>query len=642
VPLSAPAAPDPRRARRGGAAARAVRIGLGALLGLAVWAAEARAQFFSPGDLARPHAAFEGLDNCVKCHDQQQHESPERCLACHTELVPGISKHTGLHGRMAAQTRDQCQRCHPDHRGRDFHLIDWEGGEAKFQHAKTGYVLQGKHAQIRCEACHARPRVVVPPIARMLAADPARATFLGLSTRCESCHFDEHRGELGHECQRCHTETAWRPTPAFDHQRTAFPLRGKHAPVPCAKCHPSVSDEEPPPPSFLTPRASSFMQMKPIDHDTCASCHDDPHDGKLGPRCASCHTETSWRVISPDGGVDRAFHKRTEFPLAGAHASVPCRSCHGPFPGSPARFKGLAFARCSDCHEDAHVGQLTVTNANGRRRPDCGACHDVNAFAPPRFELEQHAQTRFPLDGAHRTTACRACHPTDLRLEALVPTAVKAKLRHERRPALLVSLAVMRPRRASKVCSGCHEDIHQGQFTAELRESDCRACHQTSSFSALVFDHDFNSRFPLTGAHRQAACASCHPREPIHLNGTPAVRYQPLPLSCAGCHADQHQGQFTWETTRAPDDTPVRRGSAQDCSFCHQTVAFKQTLFSHDDARFTSFALQGKHAQLPCDACHRTVQLAEGVRTVRYRPLPRACADCHVDFHHGDFRGFEP
>jgi hypothetical protein len=555
------------------------------------------------------------------------------------------------------------------------------GGQRSFQHARTGYALAGQHAKLRCEACHARSRLVAPDVVKTLAAQPGRNTFLGLSTRCASCHFDEHRGQLGqlaNDCQRCHNEADWRPTAGFDHQRTDFPLRGKHQGVACARCHATVTADRPPgTPPFLTPRAATFLQMKPVDHATCASCHDDPHDGKLGPRCASCHTETSWRAISTDGGGDRAFHKRTAFPLTGAHAAVACRSCHGPFPGAPARFKGLAFARCADCHEDAHVGQLAGA---GGRAPDCAACHDTSAFAPPRFELEQHATTRFPLDGAHRTAACRGCHPVDARLESLVPAAVRNRLHHEHRPPLQVSLAVLRPQRSARVCSGCHDDVHEGQFAEEMRAQDCRACHQTSSFTALTFDHDLQSRFPLTGAHLTTACASCHPRgiqsgtlagfpgppakdsarqaelRPRDQTGTlagqaerslragapPAVRYRPLPVACDGCHADSHQGQFTWEATPAADGAPRRRRDARDCSFCHGTASFQATLFSHDDVRFTRFPLRGQHASLSCDACHRTIELSGGVRTVRYRPLPHACAGCHADFHKGDFRGFQP
>ena len=620
---------------------RLLSTGGGVLLLILGWPTrESSAQFFSPGPLARPHAQFEGLEQCGKCHEEKQHHSPTRCLTCHTELAPEITRGTGLHGRLTQEVRDHCERCHADHRGLDFNMIDFGGDQRKFDHQRTGWPLRGKHARIDCSSCHDRSRIVLPEVTRFLGAHPGRTTFLGLRERCTSCHFDEHRGDLGPDCQRCHNETAWKPVPLFNHQNTAFPLRGQHKGVACGKCHPSVEDVDLVAAHSPQPRAKIFMQMGDIDHRTCESCHNDPHDGKLGARCADCHTEVDWHRVAPLGDVSRAFHKKTAFPLVGAHTSVPCRSCHGPFPGIPARFEGLPFGKCSSCHEDAHLGQLD--SLRGAGAPDCSHCHTVDSFLPPRFELEQHAQTPFPLDGAHSATACRSCHPLDGKLEARVSEAMRKKVRREERP-LTVSLAVLRPRHTLEACSGCHVDIHEGQFTRELERHDCGACHKTSSFTDLRFDHGSDSRFPLTGAHRKAACGSCHPTESIRPDSPPAVRYQPLPVVCEGCHTDQHQGQFARssdDASQAETGTVPRLSS--DCSFCHRTESFKPTLFSHDDPRYTTFTLRGKHASLACDACHRKVAVAERVTTVRYRPMPTRCDDCHVDFHHGDFRGFQP
>jgi hypothetical protein len=602
----------------------------------------AHAQFFSPGPLARPHAALEGLANCARCHDQERHHSPARCLSCHNELVPGIAKHTGLHGRMSAETRDECQRCHPDHRGTEFQMVDWQGPKARFQHERTGALLQGKHAKLACEACHDNSKVTAPDIVKLVAAQPRRATFLGLSPRCSSCHFDEHRGQLGRECQRCHNESSWAPSPPFDHRKADFALRGKHKTVPCGKCHPAVEDDElradPSPSSPLKPARTTFMQMKPIEHDGCASCHDDPHEGKFGPRCASCHSEEGWKIVAAAGGAGRGFHNRTQFPLVGAHIDVACKSCHGPFPGRPAVYKGLAFARCRDCHEDAHVGQLVA--ARGRALPDCAACHDTNSFATAHFELAQHEKTTFPLQGAHRTVACRGCHALDPRLASLVPRPVRQKLRQEKRP-VVVSTAIMRPKASPAACSTCHVDVHQGQFADLVAQKDCGGCHDTQSFTKVRFNHDVDSRFPLTGSHRTTNCASCHPRAQVRPRLALTTRYRPINTACASCHADQHQGQFTWEAASAAGPA-MRWPGAGDCARCHQTVTFKETLFVHNDVRFTGFPLAGQHARLLCGACHRPVEVAAGVTTIRYRPLPTACADCHVDIHKGEFRGFEP
>jgi len=600
----------------------------------------AAAQFFSPGPLARSHAALEGLDKCGSCHDQQKHNPPQLCLACHTELSPEIRQRTGLHGRMSAETRDRCASCHADHRGRGFAMINWgPGGQRSFDHRSAGWPLVGKHATTRCETCHDNRRIVTPAVARLLAASPKRTTFLGLQSRCDSCHFDEHRGQLGKDCQRCHSEEAPAFTVArfFDHARTDFPLRGKHKPLACAECHPQVADGADPT-GFPKPRAAAFARYKPIAHGGCASCHRDPHRGAFGNNCADCHTENGWDVVKPSEGLGENFHDATRFPLKGLHRDVNCKSCHGPFGSRPVQYKGLAFRKCGDCHPDGHEGQLAARA--GAAPADCGDCHSVNGFSPARFELEEHAKTQFPLTGAHRATACRSCHLVDAELAKRVDPAVRAKLARQRRPER-IALVMMRPKRAPGDCSDCHRDPHQGQFAAQtMAGDDCAACHTTESFAKVRFDHNRDSRFSLTGAHSKAPCASCHRRETIRAGGPEAIRYKPVATSCTGCHVDEHRGQFTARANGRSDRREARGG--KDCSFCHLTDSFKKTSFTHQDRRFTTFALAGKHSSLPCGSCHRPVQIADAIQTVRYRPVPRDCEGCHADFHHGAFRGFEP
>ena len=613
------------------ATAVATAVAAAIVVGLALRAGAAHAQFFSPGPLARPHAALEGLENCAKCHEQEKGLSARLCLDCHKELAGRVAKASGFHGHLSEPKRSECSACHPDHRGREASMIDWDPGREKFDHKKTGWPLAGAHAKAKCDDCHQRRLLVDGAILQMLQKQPKRTTMLGLSSRCDSCHFDEHRGQLGRDCAHCHKETEWKPTTTFNHQTTVFPLRGKHREIACAKCHPSIPDERTAADVFPKPRAMAFLQMKPIEHKTCESCHQDPHKGSFGGNCGSCHSEAGWKVIQTGGNKNATFHDKTRFPLRGGHVGVDCRSCHGPVPGRPAQFKGLPSARCSDCHQDAHFGQLRLP-ATGKPPPDCATCHTVNAFSPARFELEQHASTKFPLDGAHAVASCRGCHVMDPKLEARVTPALHKKLKVERRRELF-SLAVMRPKRSPDACAGCHEDVHRGQFADATAKDNCARCHQTTSFTALTFNHNADSRYPLTGKHAQARCAGCHPSERLR-GGQTMVRYKPLETGCARCHADVHRGQFAWSAKGA--------GPRRACEDCHQTGGFQQTLFSHNDPRFSAFALEGKHAQVACGRCHAPVVVAPGVTAVRYRPLPRDCENCHVDYHKGEFRGFEP
>ena len=237
--------------------------------------------------------------------------------------------------------------------------------------------------------------------------------------------------------------------------------------------------------------------------------------GPSGTAAPTATTKTAGTSSSPSQGLGENFHDATRFPLKGLHRDVKCKSCHGPFGSRPVQYKGLAFRKCGDCHPDGHEGQLAARA--GAAPADCGDCHSVSGFSPARFELEQHAKTPFPLTGAHRATACRSCHLVDAELAKRVDPAVRAKLARQRRPER-IALVMMRPKRAPGDCSDCHRDPHQGQFAAQtMAGDDCAACHTTESFAKIRFDHNRDSRFPLTGAHSKAPCAELpqtrgHPR----------------------------------------------------------------------------------------------------------------------------------
>jgi hypothetical protein len=577
---------------------------------------------FSPGELSRAHQSLEGgLESCSKCHVAGQQLAPERCLECHTELKARVAEKRGFHGRMGP-SEGQCQACHHEHQGRDEPLVDWgKGGQRGFDHSRTGFELKGKHRTADCAKCHDARRIADPAVKGILEKQPERKTFLGQPQACADCHFDEHRGQLGADCQRCHTEDSWKPK-AFNHTRTAFPLTGKHARVECAKCHKPEEQEAVGVPSTLTPpvNAKSFVKLKGLAFQLCTDCHKDPHQDRFGPNCTSCHTTDDWKRVGGKS-AERAFHQKTRYPLEGAHLNVACAACHGPFPGQPARFRGLAFARCTDCHLDAHVGQILAT-AKGEGAKTCDRCHTLETYQPARFELEDHQKTGFPLDGAHRTVACVSCHPKDPSLAGKVPAAVRADFERKKRP-LRVSLARFSPA-APADCKGCHRDPHAGQFARRVKVEGCTACHTSATFKELKFDHAKDSNFPLTGKHIQVACASCH-----RPDAGGVVRYAPLPFTCSACHADPHAGQFA-----------TGRSKGTDCSRCHGVDGWKELKFVHAPP-FTRFELTGKHKQVDCQKCHPAVQVA-GMAVRKYKPLATRCVGCHDDYHRGAFRGFQP
>jgi hypothetical protein len=145
------------------------------------------------------------------------------------------------------------------------------------------------------------------------------------------------------------------------------------------------------------------------------------------------------------------------------------------------------------------------------QQDQCEACHTVNAWSPAlAFD---HSKTRFLLVGSHRVVGCLSCHKAEA-------TAV-GKLIHFRG--------------ASQQCSGCHEDIHRGQFTSRQEPGGCASCHSTLKWlPATGFDHA-KTAFPLDGAHKNVRCVLCHTTN-LRVNGRRVVQYKETPTECAKCH----------------------------------------------------------------------------------------------------------
>ena len=75
-----------------------------------------------------------------------------KCLECHADIAWLREQNRGFHARKNLGT---CASCHPDHGGLSFDLIQWpEGSAQKYDHAKSGWQLSGRHAGLECRQCH--------------------------------------------------------------------------------------------------------------------------------------------------------------------------------------------------------------------------------------------------------------------------------------------------------------------------------------------------------------------------------------------------------------------------------------------------------------------------------------------------------
>ena len=441
---------------------------------------EARAQF-SPGELSRPHMQLEGVENCTQCHEVGKQISGAKCLPCHVEIKRVIDSGHGYHFSVSSK---KCISCHKEHLGRDVRTVLFD--KETFEHNTTGYALTGKHATTSCEKCHRTESIKSQEVTALIAKSK-RETYLGLDVTCLSCHEDSHRGTLDTQCQSCHSTTSWSPAPSFDHSRTKFALTGKHVPVECAKCHTGIVGSGSDRTVLLTTK--SFTDCKP--------CHSSPHARKLEKNfCNDCHVAEGWSVARGN----TFDHDLTSFELVGEHRKVQCDGCHKV---GPRKVLKPRHAKCIDCHTDYHRGEFKLKFAN-----DCERCHTPDSFRTTTFALAAHEQTRFPLTGAHAAEHCNTCH---------------ARASDGRRIFHFSSLE----------CESCHRDVHVGQF-AKQGVTDCAPCHATQGWRSLLFEHDSQSSFALTGAHKRVECKSCHHEEKI--GERQFIRYKPLSTRCESCH----------------------------------------------------------------------------------------------------------
>ncbi|HEU5049017.1 MAG TPA: hypothetical protein VFU00_01770, partial [Gemmatimonadales bacterium] len=244
--------------------------------------------------------------------------------------------------------------------------------DSEFDHARTGFSLEGAHARSACRDCH------------------VTLDFADTPSECVTCHQDVHRGELGADCSRCHTPRSFVDRAAMVqlHQAGRFALTGAHLVTDCESCH--------------TPTAPGGLTF--VNRPTeCESCHraayaattDPPHEaGGFPLDCAQCHATTIWERA-------RFNHDGSAFPLTGAHRSVPCGDCHAnhQYAGTP--------AACASCHQADYDGSTDPSHPAARFPVTCETCHTTTVWSPTSFD---HATTTFPLTGAHLATSCADCH----------------------------------------------------------------------------------------------------------------------------------------------------------------------------------------------------------------------------------------
>jgi hypothetical protein len=230
-----------------------------------------------------------------------------------------------------------------------------------FTHPKAQELFGGGHTPVTCEKCH-QPAMLAATSKAPAKLAMGAARFTTTATACAQCHRDIHLGQVGTECQTCHTVNgAAFAADRFTHATASFQLTGAHAKVACGKCHVTGSGTFP-------AGSGSATRFKGLG-TTCVACHTDVHLGQVSQTCETCHTTDAF-------AVKKYTHRKTDRTFfAGPHLKVECAGCHKPatqrFPAGPGTaIKFAVGTACVSCHEDVHRGAMG---------PNCRDCHRLSA-----------------------------------------------------------------------------------------------------------------------------------------------------------------------------------------------------------------------------------------------------------------------
>ncbi len=486
--------------------------------------------------------------SCTQCHvNGQFNGTPADCWSCHQSNYQTANNPN----HAAGQFPHECAECHS--------TGAWE--PSTFNHAQTPFPLIGAHISVACAACH------------------INGQFAGTPTACWSCHQSDYQGvtdpnhvtgQYSHLCQSCHTMNGWSPA-TFNHNLSDFPLTGAHVSTSCTQCH-----------------INGQYNNTPTD---CWSCHQAAYNSAMGPNhavnqlphaCQECHNTTAWEPSTFN-------HNSVGFPLTGAHITASCAQCHvnGQYGGNP--------TQCYACHTQDYQGATNPNHVAGQFSHRCNQCHTTSGWAPASFD---HNLSDFPLQGAHVSVNCLACHIGGQYTGT--PTA----------------------------CYACHQADYQGvqnpNHVTGGYDHSCTMCHTVNGWTPATFNHNL-SDFPLTGAHIGVSCTQCH------TNG----QYDGTPTACYACHQPDYNS--------AQDPNHVQNQLPHGCQQCHTTAQWSPSTFNHNG---TGFPLTGAHVAANCAQCHTNGQYQGGTPTDCWschqsdygsatnpnhvtNQFPHACTECH-------------
>lgn len=496
-------------------------------------------------------------------------------------------------------------------------LFSIQGAQAQttdFDHNSTGFVLDFRHQEVRCETCH------------------TKGLFKGTPKDCVSCH--------GWTNPRA--KSAVMPT-------NHIPTRN----LSCETCHtPALAQ--------FADAARNFSHALVVSQ-TCTDCHSsrNPHPGvrtnpndsvhtavlAAGTQCGTCHStiqftgqQSQFHIPFNPGSSCTSCHKTSDFgampSVTDIHANAPsstnnCAQCHSsanaaqynrgrmvpPIVSPPANHISMGSQSCESCHVGPN-SSLVLPVVDGMKfwnsafnhagtTVSCASCHGASVASGTFYGVVPKTMSGLAPAHVPTTAACEICHTNSV-------------------PAGLVSLLG---------ATGGQATFAGGQFSHSGITSGCDSCHGASVSVNAYYGTTLKTMGGLVPAHvpTTAACEVCH------ANSIPAML---IPAAGAtGAMTTFAGGKFS------------HSGITAGCSTCHGAGINGTTFYGISNIVVLPSTNIGGHIPAPnnasCETCHMgsvpsgliNANAAGSGNTGFYSPLPSgvqihsgvtgSCASCH-------------
>jgi hypothetical protein len=202
---------------------------------------------------------------CIDCHKAPvgskvavYHFNNLSCTSCHEDVHKGeFAERMNVKGSSGKPLG--CAACHSTREWKDL---------SKFDHSQTSFPLLGSHRAVPCADCHKPPNMELTML---------HVQFKSAPSACSECHENPHAQQFGaqaNDCASCHNSNKWKPS-LFDHEMTAFSLKGGHQEVACSACH-----------TLQKPVNGHLVLFYKPTPTACADCH-----GTSVPKDREDHSE---------------------------------------------------------------------------------------------------------------------------------------------------------------------------------------------------------------------------------------------------------------------------------------------------------------------------------------------------------------